>query len=265
MIPTTQALGAFVRSMRERAPPPASDHPNRRRTSGLRREELAASCGISTTWLTWIEQGRTVAVSATALSRLASALHLSRAERAYLFAIAGRRDPAPAATGHPDVPPSLLACLRSIQSPAYLLDALCEARGWNGPAEDLFTGWLDRADPAGGHNLLRFLFQSSEARVLLADWPERSRRVIAEFRADTASLLDDPAVGRLVAELRAASAAFGKAWDAQDVLGREGGVRLFQHPMHGTIRLEQQVFAASAVPGLKLVILTPPQDAPMRP
>ena len=250
--------------MRERASPPSADQPSRRRTSGLRREELAAACGISTTWLTWIEQGRTVAVSEHALARLSTALRLSRAERAYLFALAGRRDPKPLAVGQSDIPSPLLACLRAIQTPAYLLDTLCEARGWNGPAEELFTGWLDRADAVGGHNLLRFLFQAEAARSLIADWPERGRRVIAEFRADAANLPGDARVESLVTELHRDSAAFRAAWDAQDVLGREGGTRLFHHPRRGTVRLEQQAFSAASMAGMKLVILTPVQDTPMR-
>lgn len=265
MQPVPPSVGGFVRAMRERALPLPSEQPARRRTSGLRREELAAACGISTTWLTWIEQGRTVSVSEHALARLAAALHLSPAERAYLFALAGRRDPKPTATGGADTPPPLLACLRAIQTPAYLLDARCEARGWNRPAEDLFTGWLDRADAAGGHNLLRFLFQAEAARSLIADWPERSRRVTAEFRADAAALPDDAGIQSLVTELRRDNAAFRAAWDAQDVLGREGGTRLFHHPRQGTVRLEQQAFSAASTPGLKLVILTPVQDSPMRP
>ncbi len=259
----TPSLGAFIRAMRERAPPPASDHPARRRTSGLRREELAAACGISVTWLTWIEQGRTVAVSAAALARLARALRLSRAERAYLFTLAGRHDPQPAAAGRGDVPDSLLACLRAIGGPAYLLDPLCEARGWNGAAEALFSGWLDRPDAAGGHSLLRFLFLSPEARALLLDWPERGRRVVAEFRADAAVRPDDPRVRELVGELSAASAAFRAAWRAQGVVEREGGPRSFRHPTRGVLHLEQHAFAALGWPGVKLVMLTPAQ-APLR-
>ena len=259
MLPANPTLGAFVRTMRQRAASPPSDHPGRRRTSGLRREELAAAAGISVTWLTWIEQGRTLSASAMTLARLARALHLSRAERAHLFTLAAQRDPEPVVSGRTDVPDALLACLRGISGPAYLLDALCEARGWNAAAEALLTGWLDRPDAAGGHNLLRFLFQNPAARMLLADWPERSRRVVAEFRAEAAQLRADAAMRGLVDELSAASPAFRAAWAAQGVVEREGGARLFRHPVRGTVLLEQVVFAASGWPGLKLVMLLPAQ------
>ncbi len=255
MILPRSELGGFVRAMRERAAPPSGDGHARRRTAGLRREELAASAGISVTWLTWIEQGRTVAVSALALARLSGALSLSRAERAYLFALAGRADPHPAAAGQADLPETLLACLRAIDGPAYLLDDLCEARGWNGAAEALFCGWLDRPDQAGGHNLLRFLFQNPDARRLVADWPERSHRVVAEFRADAAGRLHEPPVRRLLDDLAAASPAFRAAWAARGVQGREGGARRFQHPRQGEIHLDQLAFAAIGWPGLKLVVL----------
>src|SRR5271154_7138086 len=88
-----RALGVFLRAHRERLPPPASA-PGRRRTPGLRREEVAEACGVSLTWITWLEQGRNVSASPPALARLAEALRLTPAERAYLFELAGKRDPA---------------------------------------------------------------------------------------------------------------------------------------------------------------------------
>ena len=102
-----RALGAFIRAHRERLPPPAA-FSGRRRTPGFRREELAEACGVSATWISWLEQGREVSASPHALARLAEALRLASAERAYLFTLAGKRDPAePAPTSH-DLPPEVL-------------------------------------------------------------------------------------------------------------------------------------------------------------
>jgi transcriptional regulator with XRE-family HTH domain len=249
-----RALAEFVRAQRERLLPAAIGLAagRRRRTPGLRREEVAQLCGLSATWYTWIEQGRDVSVSPAALARLAGALRLGRAERAYLFELAGRRDPDPATSDSEPVPWAALRCLETIASPAYILDQRWEARGWNPPAERLFAGWLDRP---GERNLLRFIFLEPAARALICDWEERARRVAAEFRAGCSAHLDDPALGRFIAALHRESPDFARFWDAHGVLGREGGERTFNHPSDGFLRYEQVTFSLASGPDLKLTIL----------
>jgi transcriptional regulator with XRE-family HTH domain len=134
-------LGEFVRAHRERLRPTTAT--GRRRTSGLRREELATLAGISVTWCTWIEQGRAVQASPEALGRIAQALSLSPAERDYLFELAGRVDPEAPGGSSADAPPSLIAAVRAIKDPAYGLDRLWNACCWNEAAARLFPGWLD--------------------------------------------------------------------------------------------------------------------------
>ena len=156
-------LGEFVRAHRESLAPEPSL--GRRRTPGLRREELAARAGISATWCTWIEQGRDVQVSPQALARLALALALNRAERAYLFELAGRRDPlAPSPDDATEAPASLQAAVAALAHPAYGLDRLWNACCWNEAAERLFTGWLSEGCQ---RNLLRFVFVEPAARTLI--------------------------------------------------------------------------------------------------
>jgi len=154
------SLSAFLRALRERQSPAdfgLAAGP-RRRTPGLRREEVAQLCGLSATWYTWIEQGRDVSVSPSALARLARGLHLSRAERTYLFELAGKRDPD--RPGDSDDPPeAVLACVDAINGPAYILDRRWNARRWNAKASRLFTGWLDAN---GERNLLRYIFLRPE-------------------------------------------------------------------------------------------------------
>ncbi|MBS0521291.1 MAG: helix-turn-helix domain-containing protein, partial [Proteobacteria bacterium] len=140
-------LGDFLRAQRARLSPSGLGLPavGRRRTPGLRREEVAQQCGMSVTWYTWLEQGRDVSASPQALAALARALHLTPAERRYLFELADRRDPAAApAEEAMDVPASLAEAVASVKAPAYLLDRLWNARAWNDPAQRLFVGWLDR-------------------------------------------------------------------------------------------------------------------------
>jgi transcriptional regulator with XRE-family HTH domain len=253
-------LGDFIRSQREQLAPAVVGitAARRRRTPGLRREEVAELAGLSTTWYTWIEQARDVSVSPTALARLAVALRLGRAERAYLFELAGRHDPTPDASEPGDLPPALLACVAAIGSPAYVLDRSWDARSWNEAAERLFTGWLDRPRERGPErNLLRFIFLEPAARSLICDWDRRARRVVAEFRAHCAAHLEDGALRALIEELRRLSPEFAQMWEQHGVLGREGGERTFNHPSDGFLRFEQVTFELAGHADVKLTILVP--------
>jgi transcriptional regulator with XRE-family HTH domain len=247
-------LGDFVRAQRERLSPAASGlvAAPRRRTPGLRREEIAQLAGFSTTWYTWIEQGRDVSMSPTALARLAGALRLGRAERAYLFELAGKRDPDPGNSETDDLPPAVLASVAAIAAPAYLLDRNWNARAWNAAAARLFTGWLDGDSD---RNLLKFIFLEPGARALICDWEERARRVTAEFRAHCGAHLNDRALQALIDELRRRSNEFAEMWDRHGVLGREGGERTFSHPQDGFLRFSQVTFDLSGHNDAKLTIL----------
>mgnify|MGYP006195735091 CR=1 FL=1 len=145
----------------------------RRRTPGLRREEVAQLCDISTTWYTWIEQGRDVTVSPTVCARLATVLKLARAERHYLFELADCADPEHWQGDIQPLPQGLSACVDSVSAPAYILD-----RSWNVLARNeallgLFDGWPDRSEQP---NLLRYIFLDPAARELVVDWDQRASR-----------------------------------------------------------------------------------------
>jgi transcriptional regulator with XRE-family HTH domain len=247
------SLSAFLRALRERQSPAEfglAAGP-RRRTPGLRREEVAQLCGLSVTWYTWIEQGRDVSVSASALARLARGLRLSRAERSFLFEVAGKRDPE--RPGNRDDPPEgVLACVDAIDGPAYILDRTWGARRWNAKASRLFAGWLD-AD--GEKNLLRYIFLRPEARTLILDWTSRAHRVVAEFRAAVTGYSDDPDIRRLVDELRIGSADFERCWETQGVLAREGGERAFNHPTMGLLHYQQVSLSLAGWPDYRLTML----------
>jgi transcriptional regulator with XRE-family HTH domain len=248
-------LGDFLRTHRERLSPQTAGLPagRRRRTPGLRREEAAQRAGVSATWYTWLEQGRDVRASPEALARVAEALQLTRAERAYLFNLAERRDPAEPDVAAPDAPAGLAEAVARFDAPAYALDRCWNAACWNPAAERLFVGWLD----GGERNLLRYLFQAPQARALIRDWADRAARVLAEFRADFSRSLNDPQMRRLVEELRAAEPLFARLWDEQAVLAREGGLRRFEHPVDGALAFEQFTFTPADRPDWKLVLLAP--------
>jgi len=253
-------LGDFIRRHRGKVTPQQAglSTQGRRRTQGLRREELALLCGISSTWVTWIEQGRPVQPSTAVLDRLSQTLQLSEAERAYLFDLAGRADPT-ADKAHTQPPHAVLRIVQALDTPAYVLDRYWNAIVWNAAAAAHFVGWMDQPPTPGSPfpNLLEFLLLNPTARSFVADWEGRTRRIIAEFRADVGKHLDDPQMARQIEYLQQNSPIFAQLWAAQDVIEREGGRRVFQHPQHGQVVYEQSTLLPATSTDLKLVILLP--------
>ncbi len=270
-------LGEFLRARRDRLKPAdvgLSDG-SRRRAPGLRREEVASLCGISPTWYTWIEQGRTKAISVGTLGAIAHGLRLSPAERAYLFELASRADPAPLRGIDPDLR-QLALLVRAVSTPAYLLDRHWDAIAWNKPAADLFADWLggrrgtqsvaqSPGEPGGARNLLRYVFLHPRADSFIVDWPERARRLVAEYRADTAAWHDNPTRRSLVDELSGRSTTFAAAWRLQNVLSRAGGLRTFQHARRGRCVYEQFTLTVAQRTELKLTVLVPLRIAEIMP
>ncbi len=254
-----RALGDFLRAKREHLTPAQCGLPTgpRRRTPGLRREEVAELCGMSATWYIWIEQGRDVQASPAVLARLAEALRMSNAERAYLFRLAGRSDPNPPDGGTdsaPHLPDALHLLLRQAGTfPAYVLDRYWNACAWNKAAEHLFAGWLDQD---GERNLLAWIFTHPQASTIIQDWSERSHRVVSEFRADCASRMTDPVIKDLIDWLSLESADFVACWNDQTVLSREGGTRRFDHPELGPQSYQQLTLTLASHPDIKVVVLT---------
>jgi len=255
-------LGDFLQVLRQRSAPEEFGFPvgNRRRTKGLRREEVAQLAGISPTWYTWIEQGREVNVSADALDRLSQVLKLSRSERDYLFEMADRRDPKDSHRDEQDAAPDeLINMLADISIPAYIMGRYWDLLAWNKLAAVLFSGWLDQAQPkdSPAPNLLRFVFLMPQARDFVVNWEVRARRIVAEFRADCRSRLEEPALQRLVTELTQSSPEFARFWQQHDVLERQGGQRSFNHPKQGLISYQQFTLRPVDQDQLKLVLLKP--------
>lgn len=252
-------LGEFLQALRQRGTPEEFGFPTgaRRRTQGLRREEVAQIAGISATWYTWIEQGRDVNVSAEALERLASALKLSKSERTYLFDMADRRDPHAHHLEADTAPETLMQMLDSIQIPAYILGRTWDVLSWNEPARTLFVDWLDKVEADSRPNLLRFVFVNANAKEFVVDWELRARRLVAEFRADSRSRLEETELKRLVNELSQASSDFERFWKQHDVLERQGGQRQFNHPTQGLISYSQMTLRPVEQEQLKLVLLQP--------
>lgn len=264
-------IGEFLRNHRERltyAEAGLGAGSVRRRTPGLRREEVAQLCGMSPTWYSWIEQGRDISVSPSALARLAEALRLNGAERAYLFELASKRDPVKQAA-RPDPPndpvPILQPAVDAVLGPAYALDEAWHAQAWNGAAARLFADWLGGSELC----LLAYVFLDERARSFIPDWHERARRLVAEFRADLGRDPGSPKLRSLVERLESSSRDFAAFWNDHAVLGRDGGMRLFNHPEDGRVGYEQITLIPAGWPSHKLVMLVraaqaDARDAPVR-
>lgn len=256
-------LAEFLTAMRQRGTPEAFGFPAgaRRRTQGLRREEVAQIAGMSATWYTWIEQAREVNVSAEALDRLATALKLSKSERTYLFDMADRRDPQVGDFETDSAPETLVNMLKNIQIPAYIMGRTWDLLAWNQAASNLFAGWLDNVKSDDERpNLLRFVFLNKNAKNFVVNWEMRARRLVAEFRADCRSRVEEPELKKLVTELAQASAEFDQFWKQHDVLERQGGQREFNHPKFGLISYNQVTLRPVEQEQLKLVLLQTAND-----
>ncbi len=235
----------------------------RGRSTGLRREEVSALCGVSVTWYTWLEQGRAITPSRQVLDAIAQALRLTDPEHHYVLGLAGyapphRSDSAPVQPA----PAHIQRLLDELTGrPAYALAADWTIAGWNTAYAALYPN-VARVAPAE-RNLLWLVFTDPSVRDLLDDWDDTSRRFLAEFRAETATHPGDPAIADLVERLRAASPEFRAGWDDHPVAGFESRERIFHHPNGGRLRLEHHQLRPSDRPDLQLVIYTP-LDEPTR-
>ncbi len=252
------SLGEFLKSARERiSPEQFGIKKGRRRTPGLRREEVAQLSDISTTWYTWLEQGRTTSVSGHLLGRLAKTLKLSNAERHYLFKLANQLDKDEITNLSPELKQHLLMLTETVSAPTYVMDRHWDLVAWNDECKKLFDGWLTTDK---SKNLLRFLFLDPLAKTLISDWEQRAERLVAEYRADSVDWHYDKVHLALVDELSALSEEFKSAWNEQHVLPREGGKRGFH--LFGTQRFyEQFTLRIADNLDMKVVILRPVNES----
>jgi transcriptional regulator with XRE-family HTH domain len=254
-------LGAFLRSRRGRIRPEDVDLPpgSRRRTPGLRREEVAQLAGVGLTWYTWLEQGRDIRVSPKVLCSIAHALQLEPAERVHLFRLAGHEPPD--GFGGEAV---RLAHARVLERwdpyPAYITGRRWDVLAWNRGAAAIFGDYAQVPD--GRRNLLWLMFTRPERRQLLRDWAREVERMVATFRAEAVTYLDEPAFLSLLSELRAESPDFAALWDRRDVQGGTDGLKRLRHPTLGDLELEHTTYAIQDQPGLKLRLYTPVPGSP---
>lgn len=254
-------LGDYLKSRRTKLDPKALGYPmNRRRTPGLRREEVAQRANVSATWYTWLEQGRGGAPSSDVLDRISRALMLTTPEREHLFLIALGHPPEVRYQAKEGISHRIQRVLDALEfTPAFVRTVTWDLVGWNRAAAALF-GY--ETLPAENRNILRRLFTDPQSRAVQTDWKSVARFAIAAFRADIARAGASANVQALVDELRRTSAEFDTIWRENDVRTHGEGTKQLRHPLVGLLSLEYSAFSVDGRPDLSLVIYNPatPKD-----
>ncbi|WP_250517563.1 helix-turn-helix transcriptional regulator [Caballeronia sp. INDeC2] len=261
-VDTARSFGDFLKSRRTRLDPASFGFSGRRRTPGLRREEVAQRANISPTWYTWLEQGRGGAPSADVLERICGALMLTDAEREHLFMLGLGRPPEVRYRSVDGVSPRLQRLLDSLQSsPAIVKTPTWDVVAWNRAAAVVLTDY--GALPPGERNILQFLFRNPEVRARQHDWESVARFVVGAFRADVARAGLVSEVGALVEALCHASAEFDALWRDNEVHSHEdgGGIKRLLHPTLGSVELEYSAFSVDGRPDLGMIVYTPLDEA----
>jgi transcriptional regulator with XRE-family HTH domain len=258
---TDNLLGAYLKHRRSRLDPAALGFAvGRRRTPGLRREEVAQRANISPTWYTWLEQGRGGAPSADVLNRIAAALMLTDIEREHVFLLGLGRPPEVRYKAAEDVTPRLQRLLDALEvSPALIKTATWEVVAWNRAAAAVLTDY--GALPPGQRNILRLIFCDPRVRAAQTDWESVARFVVGAFRADAARAGAVSEVGPLVDELCRRSAEFAALWRDNNVQVHGEGIKRLRHPIVGPIGLEYSAFAVDGRSDLSMIVYNPATSA----
>jgi transcriptional regulator with XRE-family HTH domain len=256
-IETGNPLGSYLRDRRTRLDPAALGFAaGRRRTPGLRREEVAQRANISPTWYTWLEQGRGGAPSPDVLNRIARALMLTDVEREHLFLLGLGRPPEVRYTATEGVTPRLQRLLDALDaSPALIKTATWDVVAWNRAAAVVLTDY--GALPPSQRNILRLIFGDPRVRAQQYDWERVARFVVGAFRADAARAGAVSEVGALVDELCRLSPEFEALWRDNDVNVHGEGLKRLRHPILGEIAMEYSAFAVDGRPDLGMVVYNP--------
>lgn len=257
------ALGAYLKDRRTKLDPQSLGLPmQRRRTTGLRREEVAQRANVSTTWYTWLEQGRGGAPSANVLERIAHALMLTEVEREHLFLLALGRPPEPYYQTSSSITPRLQRILDALKySPAFVRTATWDVIAWNDAATAIFG---DYSAAGAQRNILRRMFTHRGILASQKDWENIARFVVATFRAEALRAGASANIKTLVEELCAESPEFKAIWQDNDVRTHGEGTKELHHPVAGKITVDYSAFSVDGRPDLSLVIYSPATDKDMR-
>ena len=255
-----QELAAFLRSRRERIPPEQVGLPRgrRRRTPGLRREEVAQLSAVGVTWYTWLEQARDIQVSEQVLDALARTLLFDGSERAHLFQLAGAIDPSPAASC-PTITPALRQMLTQLEPvPACIQNSRYDILAYNRTYGRLM-GDLD-AVPPEDRNCMILVYTNDEWRRSIVLLDETMRLMAAKLRASMAGHLGEPAWKMLVKRLKAESQEFREAWERYEVVGARSKTKQFRNPYVGLLTVDHTDLWLTPDMGARMVTYAPSDE-----
>lgn len=263
-----QALSEFLSKKRAQLMPQDFGLPagQRRRTPGLRREEVAQLAGVSTTWYTWLEQGRDIQVSASVLDCVATALRLTSDERNYLYSLALENGSLP--LPKQDDPPAIGAALKHILQelkycPSIVTDRRFRIVGWNDAASRVFLDF--EALRAEDRNLIRMLFERKDFRRLAVNWEHFVEGFLAIFRAYYGRYVEDEWYGRFLEELKRDYPDFTPLWDLSSVSTAPEMLIEFRHASAGKMQFHLTSMQVQGADDLRCSIYTPaPETATER-
>ncbi|WP_225978690.1 helix-turn-helix transcriptional regulator [Gandjariella thermophila] len=247
-------LRHFLQTRRARLTPEEVGLPSggRRRTPGLRREEVAVLAGVGASWYTWLEQGRDIKVSDSVLDAVSRALRLDEHERAYLYRLAGVSPPQPSAVAEAEVTPELERLVDGwLPNPAYVIGKHWNVLVMNQAARAAFG--FTSAD----RNCLVSFFTNEKYRARFRYWEETAPTLVAEFRRDAARYPDDPEFHLLADELRSRSTEFAALWARHDVRSEARGTKAIEHPTVGCLVFEHATLHLPDSPHTRLILHTP--------
>jgi transcriptional regulator with XRE-family HTH domain len=255
-------LADFLRKRRASLQPGDVGLPDggRRRTPGLRREEVAQLAGVGSTWYTWLEQGRDVKASLEVLEAISRALQLSPAERVHLILLGRGEEAPPCAAPAERASSALKRLIENLgPNPAFVLGRRWDYLAWNRATSAVFgdLGSIPRA----ARNHVWLTFMDPTRREMFPDWERSARLVVAKFRADSARHLGDPSFEELIHALRKSSPEFCTCWKRHEVARGGGGRKELRHPVAGTLVFEHAVFGPQEAPQQRLVLYTPLPEA----
>ncbi|WP_374991514.1 helix-turn-helix transcriptional regulator [Bradyrhizobium sp. LHD-71] len=247
-------LGDFLRSRREKLQPQdvGLTDGRRRRTAGLRREEVAELAGISVDWYVRLEQGRSVNPSISTINALARALKLSKVEHLHIKNLTRsgeRRGFQPES-----IPHSLQRMIDAMKQPAYVTGQRWDLLGWNKAANDLFA--FDQLAGDERNTLISMLTRPSARKLFGAAWADQAKRLVAEFRATHDLWADDPAFRDLLQRVRKGCPEFSVWWKTHDIRRTAAGIKRLHHPKKGVLSFEHASFQSNDDPSLRVVIYT---------
>jgi transcriptional regulator with XRE-family HTH domain len=251
-------LGNFLKTRRAKISPSqvGISEGLRRRTPGLRREEVAYIAGIGLTWYTWLEQGRAIQVSAEVIESLSRVLMLDEQERIHLYTLARQALPTDIHSYQETVSPMLQHVLDNLTlSPSFIMDTRWNIIAWNKAASVVFTDFSKIN--VSKRNMVWMMFNNADYKKLFIDWEFHAQGMLARFRSTTGQYIEDPWLVKFIEDLKEESEKFNLWWSRHDVQRNSEIYKKLKHPIVGELVFEFSSFDVSDNSNLQLIVNTP--------